>query len=44
MIEQVEQANSKQKNEESWKLINKISWRKKPKKEIIKGDSGEDRI
>ena len=44
MIEQVEQANSKQKHGETLKLINKISGRKTAKKGSIKGDTREDPI
>ena len=44
MIKQVETADIRQKDKESWELINTITGRKTAKKGLIKGNSKEERV
>ena len=40
----MESADIRQRHKESWELINKIPGRKSAKKDLIKGNSKEDRV
>ena len=44
MVKQVENSDARNKHDESWKLINRITGRKTAKWGIIKGNSREERI